>query len=280
MANIDVVDGIARALGLHLKGQPVRVTGGADFATFRVECRLHGALALRVTDAWRAPLLEIEEAAMDAARMAGVPVPTVIARGAAFDHAAMAVAWVSGVPIGERIWTAPAEAKPLGRAFGEVQARIHQADPGRLATVRPLKPDSAQEADLLQRALGGQDGVRTLLHLDYHPLNVLTDEGRITGVIDWTNAACGDARLDVARTYGILRIESPSAMRRTMRSFIRGWLSGYRAVASLKGDLAPFLAWAGLFMEEDLAGRGDLQKIRRIHVWANGWDRHAGPGPV
>jgi hygromycin-B 4-O-kinase len=39
---------------------------------------------------------------------------------------------------------------------------------------------------------------RALLHCDYHFDNVLTDGRRITGVIDWGNAAYGDPLFDVA----------------------------------------------------------------------------------
>lgn len=36
-----------------------------------------------------------------------------------------------------------------------------------------------------------------LVHLDYHPGNVLVDHGRVTGVIDWDGAARGDRHLDL-----------------------------------------------------------------------------------
>src|SRR5258708_33303103 len=50
------------------------------------------------------------------------------------------------------------------------------------------------------------DGV-ALLHLDYHPRNVLTDGKQITGIVDWTNAHAGDPRADAARTVSILRVD-------------------------------------------------------------------------
>jgi aminoglycoside phosphotransferase (APT) family kinase protein len=43
------------------------------------------------------------------------------------------------------------------------------------------------------RALSGDDAV----HCDFHPGNILTSHGRITGVIDWDGAARGDRRLDL-----------------------------------------------------------------------------------
>lgn len=278
MDETQVAARLAHALGLRPTGTPVRVTGGEDFTTFRVDCGIHGALALRITGARRAPFLEIEEAAMNSARAAGVPVPKVIARGTAGDHTAMAVRWVRGVTIMERLLTAPEEALELGRAFGEMQAKIHRADPGPLARLRPLKPRSEREADLLQRALGRPGGARTLLHLDYHPLNVLTEDGEVTGVIDWTNTACGDARLDVARTYGILHLESPREVLPVVRRFIRGWLQGYQGPMDSRDDLARCLAWAGAYMVEDRYGRVDPEKFRRMRAWATGWERRSRKG--
>ena len=42
------------------------------------------------------------------------------------------------------------------------------------------------------------------LHLDYHPQNVLVKGTRVTGVIDWVSADCGDRHLDAATTSVIL----------------------------------------------------------------------------
>jgi aminoglycoside phosphotransferase (APT) family kinase protein len=50
-----------------------------------------------------------------------------------------------------------------------------------------------------------------LLHLDYHPQNVIVKGTRVTGVIDWVNAARGDRHLDAATTAVIL---ATSAMTR------------------------------------------------------------------
>jgi aminoglycoside phosphotransferase (APT) family kinase protein len=48
----------------------------------------------------------------------------------------------------------------------------------------------------------------SVLHMDYHPLNVLVNGGRISGVIDWVNAEAGDRHLDVATTSTILSCHS------------------------------------------------------------------------
>ncbi len=51
-----------------------------------------------------------------------------------------------------------------------------------------------------------------LLHLDYHPLNVLTDGKTIVGVIDWENVRLSDARLGVVRSLSILCDDSSLRM--------------------------------------------------------------------
>jgi aminoglycoside phosphotransferase (APT) family kinase protein len=55
-----------------------------------------------------------------------------------------------------------------------------------------------------------------LVHMDYHPQNVLVKGVRVTGVIDWVNADLGDRHLDAATTAVILStsaMEKPRWMR-------------------------------------------------------------------
>jgi aminoglycoside phosphotransferase (APT) family kinase protein len=124
-----------------------------------------------------------------------------------------------------------------------------------------------------------------LLHLDYHPLNVMSDGRRITGVLDWANVAVGDPRVDVARTVALLRLaplppgSPPAALVLGARRVLEaGWRNGYQAVAGRFGQMAPFYAWAGAMMERDLAAKlgrpgvwlqpSDLSSIRR---WTARW---------
>jgi hypothetical protein len=67
---------------------------------------------------------------------------------------------------------------------------------------QPLAEHSARTARLLDRiheigaehpAMVGDD----LVHLDFHPGNVLVDNGRLTGVIDWDGATRGDRHFDL-----------------------------------------------------------------------------------
>lgn len=59
------------------------------------------------------------------------------------------------------------------------------------------------------------DASVSVLHMDYHPLNVLVKGTRVTGVIDWVSAERGDRHLDVATTAAILSchaMENPAWM--------------------------------------------------------------------
>lgn len=58
------------------------------------------------------------------------------------------------------------------------------------------------------RHLSGDDAV----HFDYHPGNILSSHGHITGVVDWDGAARGDRRLDlVTLRFGIHAISADPA---------------------------------------------------------------------
>jgi aminoglycoside phosphotransferase (APT) family kinase protein len=134
--------------------------------------------------------------------------------------------------------------------------------------------------------------------LDYHPLNVMADGARITGVLDWTNARAGDPRADLARTFGIVRVSPlapgtpvlPALVAR--RALELGWRRGYRQAAegggtrggiSLEEEQALFYAWAGTVMARDLApkiGRPGVwlqpHHLERIRRWAARCKRRAG----
>ncbi len=63
-------------------------------------------------------------------------------------------------------------------------------------------PDWWQErslwAEAQSRSAEAPDFVPIFIHRDYHPVNVLWQEGRISGIVDWINACMGPAGIDVA----------------------------------------------------------------------------------
>jgi ketosteroid isomerase-like protein len=191
-----------------------------------------------------------EAAVHRAAAAGGVPVPAIRAEAPGL----LLTDWCPGITLIEALAAHPESARGLGLAFGRTQARIHQVP----------APTGLRPAGPLEGA--------ALLHLDYHPLNVLTDGVAITAVLDWTNAGVGDPQADLARTLSILRLEGrdpgrlPSSLRRALAPFERGWLEG---CGNLPG--AAFCAWAGEFMAEDMAAKRPADYLDRVRRWAAAW---------
>lgn len=209
--------------------------------------------ALRELD----PAVARREAAVHrAAAAGGVPVPAVVAEAPGL----LLLAWCPGETLLAVAAAQPERAPELGMEFGRMQARIHSiAAPPGLGAAGPLPGAS-------------------LIHLDYHPLNVLSDGKRITAVLDWTNARAGDPRADLARTLSILRLEGrdprrvPAALRAALAPFERGWLAG--CGGEVPG--AELLAWAGEWMAADLARKRPPEDIARVRRWTEVWHAAAG----
>ena len=64
---------------------------------------------------------------------------------------------------------------------------------------RLLEDRSWLDADALRTAL--PEGPRALLHMDFRPANLRCRDGRITAVLDWSNAAIGDPAFELARMH-------------------------------------------------------------------------------
>ena len=82
----------------------------------------------------------------------------------------------------------------------------------------------------------------SLVHMDYHPLNVMVEGVRVTGVLDWMNADVGDRHLDAAMTAVILSssaMEKPRWMRDNVvgnglrKSFAALYIPLYHAMAPI-----------------------------------------------
>ncbi len=85
----------------------------------------------------------------------------------------------------------------------------------------PLPGLKAAHARLSQRVGEFRNAPNSIVHMDYHPQNVVVKGLRVTGVIDWVNTDIGDRHLDAATTAAIL---SSSAMEhpRWMRDNVAG----------------------------------------------------------
>jgi aminoglycoside phosphotransferase (APT) family kinase protein len=276
-------------LGMPESTPASRVSGGADTAIWRID-HTSGPFALRVFRAGEGVACQRELAAMSAAR-GHVPVPELRAEGVWQDHPAWLLSWMPGQPLADALCAQPWRGWELGVAFGRTQAAIHAIPaPAALTEDGRSWVDWGDTDDALRDRLRAiSSDARTLIHLDYHPRNVLVEGNAISAVIDWTNARAGDSRADLTRTAAILRFaplcaELPAiASWFARRGFIAGWRHGYRGVAGGIHGMAPFYAWAGVLMVHDLAprvGRPDLPWLTRellgeVQTWADGWRARA-----
>jgi aminoglycoside phosphotransferase (APT) family kinase protein len=280
---------LLRQLGIAEAERIVPVTDGlGDARLWRVDHDGRSSL-LRVYRPNLKHVLEREIATMRA--IDTVPIPRIEAVGEPNGLPTCMMAWCPGTTLLSALSGAPGDAWSLGRQFGHAQARIHAAPvPGSLR--QHLNRDwigwgtggngrldqSLRELPLLSEGI---------LHLDYHPLNVLVENGKLTGIIDWANAIIGDVRADFARTYSILSwlplpLENEQA-RVVRHRFRLGWAAGYREEADPLPNLAPFIAWSAMLLQRDLGpkidtpgfwvSRTDLDRIRHHE---RRWLRRAG----
>jgi aminoglycoside phosphotransferase (APT) family kinase protein len=136
---------------------------------------------------------------------------------------------------------APAGAPP-GRGRGVPLAQIADGVERGLASMsgRGLIPDPAGVRAVWRDALAapGWTGPPLWLHGDLHPANVLTDDGRLSGVIDFGELCAGDPAGDLAACWILLDDEEIARFRDAYRPDAatwrraRGW-AVWRAMGSL-----------------------------------------------
>lgn len=268
---------ILTALGVVDVGSALPILGGRDVALFRVE-QGTATSALRVYAPGRERQCRFEIQVMQHGAASGLPVPKVRTAGLWNDRPALLMEWLPGRTIADAMNDDPSLAGPLGTAAGRMLAQIHAIQPPRIVQARPWLA-WVPIPEPLERALAAASEPPRLLHLDYHPLNLLTDGATITGVLDWANAAAGDQRADLARTITILRFatgELPSDLQSALAVFERGLLDGYEGAAGPLTNLPLFLAWAGHCLLHDLAERLTAAQRAAVIAWTGEREREAG----
>ena len=205
----DVIS-ILAALGRPRPLAATRVLGGADARIWRIE-ESTGIYALRVLRPEQARVAAREVASIQTAA-GSISVPRIESVGVWRDHPALLTSWCDGQLLIDALRATPWRAVRLGLAFGDVQARLHRLSPPPEVVAHTVSwqqwghPDPALER-LLTRI---ERRPPALLHLDYHPLNLLIAGTDVSGVLDWANARAGDPRADIARTASILDL-APAA---------------------------------------------------------------------
>ena len=169
---------VLAALGYADASDPVAVTGGWETLLWHFVTPDGGEHALRVfalaggeQAAWR------ERVAMETCAAAGIATPRIEATGIYDSLPVIVQTWCRGDSLINRIEKKPWQMLHLGRRFGRLHARLHTIPaPAEFAAGAPgdwlarVLPRHAHLAARLQSASSD-----TLVHRDYHPLNVIVN---------------------------------------------------------------------------------------------------------
>lgn len=152
------------------------------------------------------------------------------------------------------VWTTMAAAQfrlhqlpigPLERAIENAQISLRAItlegclDSLRLAGTQKVLTELGYVIDWLEANRPPQSR-GAICHCDFHPFNVLVDNGRVSGVLDWANTMIGDPAMDLGFTI-VAIAEAPVKIPRTfaplvrfkLRAAARAYCRTYRRLADL-----------------------------------------------
>jgi aminoglycoside phosphotransferase (APT) family kinase protein len=271
--------------GLHYRRPPAAVPNGWETYTYRLQFAGRG----RLPDAFRRPLalrLYAGAPALPRARREfrlrrrlaelGYPVarPALLEEDAGFLGGPFLLSeWAAGRTLLGLLHPHPWSMGWAPLRMAEAHARLHRLPAGLLP--HPSRPFLDRTLDELGSVVarcglrGLAPGLRwlrgrrpppadeppCLLHLDFHPDNILMHGGRCAAVLDWGDADVGDRHADAATTLFIVAtapVDAATAWDRLLlplgRLLLRcRYLRGYRRRLPLdRGRLRYFGAWAAL----------------------------------
>jgi aminoglycoside phosphotransferase (APT) family kinase protein len=215
------------------------VTGGWDTLIWRFttpDGSTHAIRAYRELDGSARATAAYETAVIRALRAASLPVPDIEASGECEGRSFLVQRWIGGVQMKAAIEKSPWNTWRLGRAFGRLQARLHTLRPEGIRVLGGHTEAMVEStAPALLPLLSIDPGVSRFCHMDYHPLNVMVRGVRLSGLLDFSNAAIADPRIDLGRTWGLLLAAPLPAdplkpvLQQVRKVLAAAWKAGYVA---------------------------------------------------
>lgn len=195
-----------------------------------------------------------EAAALQAVQHHRIPGPHLVAVDRTGERAGAPAVLMTAVP--GQVELAPRDLDGWVERLADTLVEIHAAPPT-LTTPsrgwfdpdhdRDWIADSGLRRDALQIADGDLDGLPTVLtHGDYQHFNVLWQDGRVSGVVDWTMAGIGPRGVDVGHCRLNLAVLFSSGAART---FLDRYQSRSGEVVDAVGDLRGLLQWSPHWQE-------------------------------
>jgi aminoglycoside phosphotransferase (APT) family kinase protein len=238
-----------------------QLKGGIETATYQFQLKgsqkeLNQPLVLRLYPAYRGSEDALWESSVQNALVKN-GYPAARAHKVCTDKAVLGGAfYIMEFLPGHPLWTAPFETIP--ELLGETHANLHKIDPTPL--VKSLNQQGFDEnrykfrTDFFNALAIAAKGTQTpwtramldwliqnrppeperlaICHGDFHPLNILVKEGKVTGVLDW-HLSISDPVLDIANTIRLItmiqHLSAPGAESIDWETFLQQYLDAYRA---------------------------------------------------
>jgi len=150
-----------------------------------------------------------EAVSLQHATRAGLPAPTFVALDQAGEECGVPATLVAKLP--GKVVLSPEDFAPWIHGLAKGAAQIHRVDAAgfkwkyRRYNERDslAVPDWSQQPDAWRKAIDVVLGPapsysECLIHRDYHPSNVLWENGEVSGIVDWVTGCRGPAGIDVA----------------------------------------------------------------------------------
>jgi aminoglycoside phosphotransferase (APT) family kinase protein len=282
ITEIDPVD-VLRSAGWDAPEECARIEGGWDTYIWRFRTsdgKVHGLRVYRLGEGRDTEgAFQRESRALGLLCHFGIPCPDVEASGTYRDMPFFVLSWLPGTPLITVLEKQPWKLWRLGFEFGRLQARLHRlpcADTLRFESDRQWI-ETADDPEI-HAAMEGRVNSTAFCHFDFHPINVMCHEGRLTGVLDFTFSGKADARADLGRTNALLvAAPIPPSPKKPVLQYLRGqfaasWKRGYVAEAGNMPLEPLFEAWGGATFYHNIKeavadGRGwgtpaDIEKMR------------------
>ena len=159
--------------------------------------------------------------------------------------------FLNGEPMGESL---PKEVI-LGK-LAETHVNLHKINPAtvieklKTSTIKPEWYDGtifidtyAKKSEILKPALKWMkenepsNRQNVLCHGDFHPLNILVDDGKVSGVLDWSASRIGEPERDVAATFCNLTIYGPMGIPDfDWEEFAENYIEEYQLLSTLDSE--------------------------------------------
>ena len=245
----DIRDWLARS-GFPIDVEIASMTPGlGNTMLWRISGAGSARYALRIFPPGNARPRDREALAMRAVTAAGLPVPDVIRTDTIAGRPAMLTTFLPGTTVAAALAGNPERAAATGRTLGRLLGEINRLPaPAGLAPPGQWLDRAGPALAPLRDRLAAMPNADRLLHLDFHPENVMVDGDDVSGVIDWTNTLPGPPHIDLGRSRAILRMirmlpDVPTAVATGVEAFAAGLVAGHASIHGPDPDPDLTLAW-------------------------------------